>query len=109
MEVTAEAKNLRISTRKARLVADGLVGKKAAAILEQLRFVSKRAALPLSKVIKSAVSNATNNKKLEEKNLLIKEIKVNEGPTLKRSIARSRGMTHPILKRTCHIKVVLEG
>ncbi len=75
--------------------------------MESLRFVNKSAARPLSKVIKSAISNATNNNKLDEKKLIIKEIIVDEGPRLKRYIPRSRGMAHPILKRTSHIKVVV--
>lgn len=77
--------------------------------LEVLKYTPKAAALPLSKVIKSAVANAVHNLKMDKQKLIIKEILVNEGPTLKRFKARSRGMAHPILKRTSHIKVVLEG
>lgn len=108
MAVTAEGKNLRISPRKVRLVADNLAGKKAVEAMESLRFVPKKASLPLSKVIKSAISNAKNNNKLDEKKLVIKEVVVNEGPRLKRYLPRSRGMVHPILKRTAHIKVVVD-
>ena len=108
MEVIAESNNLRISPRKVRLVADNLVGKKASEVVESLRFVSKKAGLPLSKVIRSAMSNAKNNNKLDEKKLVIKDVVVNEGRRLKRYIPRSRGMAHPILKRTSHIRVVVE-
>lgn len=108
MEVIAESKNLRISPRKVRLVADNLTGKKAIEAVESLRFVSKKAGLPLSKVIKSAISNAKNNNKLDEKKLVIKDVVVNEGPRLKRYLPRSRGMVHPILKRTAHIRVVVD-
>lgn len=107
MEVEATGKNIRISPRKVRVVADQLAGKKAKDALESLRFVPKKAAGPLSKVVKSAMSNATNNNRLDEKNLVIKEIVVSEGPRLKRFLPRSRGMVHPILKRSSHIKVVV--
>ncbi len=108
MEINAVAKNIRISPRKVRLVSGSLKGMVAKKALEYLRFANKSSALPLSKVIKSALSNATNNFKLEEDKLKIKDIAVEEGPTLKRFRARSRGMAHSILKRTSHIKVVLE-
>ena len=109
MESTATAKNIRKSTRKVRLVAETLRGHNPAEALELLKFTHKDSALPISKVIKSAMSNATNNLKMDEKKLIIKEIVVNEGPVLKRFQARSRGMAHPILKRTSHITVILEG
>ena len=107
MEVEASANNIRISPRKVRLVAESFAGRNAQEALERLRFVPKKASLPLSKVIKSAISNAKNNNKLDEKKLVIKEIVINEGPRLKRFLPRSRGMVHPILKRTSHIKVVV--
>ena len=106
--VFAEGKNLRISTRKARLVANALVGKNAVNTVESLRFQPKKAGLLISKVLRSAIANATNNNKLSEKKLVIKEIVVNEGQVLKRFRPRSRGMAHPILKQSSHIKVVLE-
>lgn len=105
----AEAKNIRKSPRKIRLVAAGLRGQNPQKALEVLKFTNKAAALPLSKVIKSALANATNNLKMDKEKLTIKEILVNEGPSLKRFKARSRGMAHPILKRTSHIRIVLEG
>jgi large subunit ribosomal protein L22 len=74
-----------------------------------LPFVSKGAARPLGKVIASAVANAKHNHQLNEKTLKFKSIVANEGPTLKRWRTVSRGRAHPILKRTSHIRVVLEG
>jgi large subunit ribosomal protein L22 len=109
MDIIAEAKNIRKSPRKVRLIASTLRGQNPEAALEFLKYTHKGAALPLSKVIKSAMANATNNMKLDAKKLTIKEVLVNEGTVLKRFEARSRGMAHPILKRTSHIKVVLEG
>lgn len=107
-EIIAEAKNVRISTRKARLVAETLRGKNALATLETLKYEPKKAGLMIAKVLRSAIANATNNNKLDDKKLTIKEVVVNEGQDLKRARPRSRGMSHPILKKSSHIRVVLE-
>ncbi len=106
--ISAEGKNLRISTRKARLVARELPGQNATATLETLKFQPKKAGLVISKVLKSAMANATNNNKMDEKKLVIKEVVVNEGTYFKRFRPRSRGMAHPIIKKSTHIRVVLE-
>ncbi len=108
VEVTSISKNVRISPKKVRVVASNFHGKKAVVALETLRFVPKRAATPLSKVLKSAIANAQNNKGIKPDGLIIKEILVNAGPTMKRIRPVSRGAAHRILKRTSHIKVVLE-
>lgn len=109
MKIIAEAKHIRLSPRKIKLVA-AVIGdlKNPQEALTILKFLGKRAAEPLLKVIKSALANAKHNFKLNEKNLIIKEIQINEGPVLKRGRAVSRGRWHRILKRTSHIKVVLE-
>lgn len=107
-QIIAEAKNLRISTRKARLVAKSLSGKNATSSLEILKFEPKKGGLLIAKVLKSAIANATNNLKLDDKKLVIKEVVVNEGQDLKRYRPRSRGMAHPIIKKSSHIKVILE-
>jgi len=109
MEVKAEAKYIRMSSRKVRLVVDAIRGLSPQKALEYLKFVNKRAAGPLSKVIKSAIANAKNNFGLKPEDLRFKEIQVGEGPTLKRWRAVSRGRAHQIMKRTSHIKVILEG
>ncbi|MEX0622198.1 MAG: 50S ribosomal protein L22 [Candidatus Woykebacteria bacterium] len=108
VEVIAEGKNLRISPKKVRPVAENLRGKKAEDVLETLRFVQKKAATPISKVLKSALANAKQNKNMSTSGLVIKEVIVNEGPMYKRYRPVSRGAVHHILKRTSHIKVVLE-
>jgi large subunit ribosomal protein L22 len=108
VETSAVSKNLRISPKKVRLVAENFSGKPAQEALDSLRFVPKKAALPISKVLKSAISNAQNNKQLKPEGLVIKEILVGAGPTLKRIRPVSRGGAHQILKRTSHIKIVLE-
>ncbi len=108
MEVIAKEKFIRTSPRKIRLVADVVREMTPVQALEMLPFLRKRAAKPLYKAIKSAVANA-KVKGLVEKDLVFKEIEINEGPTLKRGRAVSRGQWHPILKRTSHIRVVLKG
>ncbi len=107
MEVTSEAKYLKTSPRKLRLVAERVQSLAPSEALVRLRFTPKAAASDLTKVIRSAVANAVNNHKMLEKDLVIKRVEINEGPRLKRFIPRSRGMVHPILKRTSHVKVIL--
>lgn len=110
MEITAQAKYVRTSSRKLRLVRDAIKGvssPKQAQVM--LKFLNKRAAGPLSKVLGSAVANATFNAKKDEASLKIKKIDIDEGPTLWRWRAGSRGTAKPIAKRTSHIKVTLEA
>ncbi len=107
-EIIAEAKNVRISARKARLVGETLSGKNALSTLETLKYEPRKAGLMIAKVLKSAIANATNNNKLTDKKLVIKQVIINEGQDLKRARPRSRGMSHPILKKSSHIRVILE-
>ena len=97
-------KNYRQSPRKVRLVADAIRGKKVNDALETLQFMSKRAADPLKKVLESAIANAKNNS-ISVDNLIVKEISVDEGLTMKRFMPKARGTAHPIRKRTSHIKL----
>lgn len=108
MEVTSSAKYLRISPKKVFALAKKIETMKANEALTSLKFAPKKAAGPLYKAIKTAVSDAEHNFKLSNKELTIKKVEVQEGPRLKRVRARSRGMSHPILKRTTHIKVILQ-
>lgn len=104
----ATARHIRISPKKANLVA-GLVRRKPVTeALDILKFTPKKAAPLIAKVIASAAANAKSNLKQEQDTLMIKEIIVNEGVTFKRSVPISRGRTHPIRKRNSHIKVILE-
>ncbi len=103
----AIARNIRISPKKANLIA-GLVRKKnAQEALNILKFTPKKGAKLLYKVLHSAMANAENNFKQKKDSLVIKEIIVTEGPTFKRSVPVSRGRVHPILKRNAHITVTL--
>lgn len=107
MEVKASAKYIKISPRKLRLVADVIRGLGLEEAFSQLRLTNKKAADPLAKLLDSAQANAENNFELEKNNLFIKEIRVNEGPTLHRWMPRARGRATPIRKRTSHIEILL--
>jgi len=101
-------RKVRISPKKANLVA-GLVRWKAALeALDILKFAHKKAADFLYKAIKSAISNAENNEKARATDLWVKEIVVNNGEVWKRIIPSSRGRSLPIQKPTAHISVLLE-
>lgn len=104
----ATQKYLRTSPRKLRLVADSVRGLPADKALAYLKFLGKRAALPVAKVLNSAVAAAKQERNLPAKELIVKIIDVGEGPTYKRWRAVSRGAAHSIMKRTSHIKIELE-
>lgn len=107
MQVTAKLSYLRIAPRKVRLVADMLRGRSVEEAQNILNFTVKKATLPVLKLLRSAVANAKNNFHLEEENLYISKVLVNEGPKLKRWIARARGKADEIQKKTSHITIVL--
>ena len=108
MEVTARAKYVRVSPRKARMVTDLVKGKKVGDALNILAFTNKAIAQKLTKLINSAVANAQQNNKMNVDTLLIKRISVDEGSTLKRFMPRAMGRATMIRKRTSHITVVLD-
>ena len=109
MEVTAIAKNVRISPKKVRLVVDQIKNRKPQDAVKILDFVNKRPAAAIKKVIMSAIANAKNNYALDEGSLVFKQISANKGLTFKRYRPVSRGRVHHILKRASHLTVVLEG
>ncbi len=109
MKVTAKLNYLGIAPRKIRLLADLIRGKKMEEARNLLDFTLKRGKIPLRKLLDSAVASAKHNYQLDEKNLYISEIKVDEGPKLKRWRARARGRAMEIQKKTSHITLVLEG
>ena len=108
MEVKAVAKFLRFSPYKGRLVADMIRGKDVNEALGILTFTPKRAATSIKKVLDSAVANATVREGVDIDDLYVKKIVVDGGPTLKRLILRSMGRANRLLKRTCHVTVVLD-
>lgn len=108
MLIKAEQKYIRISPRKIRLVAKAIKDLSPTQALEYLKFLNKRAAKPLAKTIKQAISNGVNNQKVKEEDLRFAKIEIMEGPTYKRWQPVSRGRAHSIFKRTSYIKIELK-
>ena len=106
-EVRAQAKYVRMSPRKARLVAEHIRGRSVPEARAVLAFTSREAAEVLQKVLQSAVSNAEANHGIAEERLYVKATYVDGGPVMKRWRARARGRVARIRKRTCHITVQL--
>ena len=107
VQVRATAKFVRISPRKVRLVADQIRGKHIDDARSLLAFSPRSAAVEVSKVIESAAANAEANHDLIGDEMIVREIRVDEGPTIKRFRPRAMGRATPINKRTCHISVAL--
>jgi large subunit ribosomal protein L22 len=107
MEARAQAKMVRISSRKVKLVIDLVRGKNVGEALAILRLTPKAASPVVEKLIKSAVANAEHNYDMDVEKLYIKEIYVGEGPTLKRFRPRAQGRASAIMKRTSHITAVV--
>jgi len=104
----ASATHIRISPRKVRTVVDTVRGKSVSQALSILAFTRKKAALPVQKLLKSALANAAENNGISDVDtLVIDRIMVDEGPTLKRYMPRARGRATPIRKRTSHIRIIL--
>ncbi len=107
MESRAQAKMVRISSRKVKLVIDLIRGKNIGEAFAILRLTPKAASPVVEKILKSAVANAEHNYNMDVEKLYIKEIFVGEGPTLKRFRPRAQGRATQILKRTSHTTVVV--
>jgi len=101
----AQAKFVRTSARKARLVADLIRGLPVADAQAVLAYSTRAAALPVRKVLQSAVANADHNHGLDARELVVARVTVDEGPTIKRYRPRAQGRATPIMKRTCHITI----
>lgn len=108
MKVDAKLNYLRVAPRKVRLVADLVRGRRVSEAEDRLHFVKKKASKPVEKLLRSAVANAEHNFELKKDNLYILEIRVDEGPTLKRWRPRARGAANEIQKKTSHITIVLD-
>jgi large subunit ribosomal protein L22 len=106
-QVRAQAKYVRMSPRKARLVAEHIRGRSVPEARAVLAFTAREAAGELEKVLESAVSNAEANHGIAEDRLYISAAYADGGPTMKRWRPRARGRVARIKKRTCHITVVL--
>ncbi|MBI5044928.1 MAG: 50S ribosomal protein L22 [Candidatus Levybacteria bacterium] len=108
MKITATSNQVRISPRKVRLVADSVRNLSLDDAFASLSVTRKRGARILEKTLASAVANAVNNAKLQKEKLSIAEIVVNEGPSLKRYHASTRGRIHPYKKRSSNVSVILQ-
>ena len=105
VEIKAEARNLRLTTRKARLVLDLVRGKDVKVAMDMLKVMHQKAAPMILKVIKSAAANAEHNYKLDPKKLYISKAYINAGPIIKRMEPRARGRADVIQKKISHITI----
>ena len=108
MEAKAVARFIRISPQKARLVADLVRGKDVETAINTLRFMPKKGARIIRKLVESALANAGQNTAIDVDTLYVKTIFVDGGPSLKRIRPRAQGRATRILKRSSHITVVLD-
>ena len=106
-QAKAIARTVRIAPRKVRLVVDLIRGKQVGEAVAILRHTPKAASPVVEKVLKSAVANAEHNYDLDVNNLVVSEVFVDEGPTLKRFRPRAQGRASAINKRTSHITLVV--
>ena len=112
MEAKAQAKYVRCTPMKARRIVNVVRGKRAVEAVGMLRFAPQAAAVPVRKVIESAIANARfkaerDGERFDENDLFITEVYADEGPTLKRFRPRAQGRAGRILKRTSHITVIV--
>ena len=107
MRVRAQAKWVRTSARKARVVLDHIRGRSVPEARTILAFTQRAAATDIEKVLRSAVANAEANHGLDGDELVVEAAYADEGPTLKRWKPRARGRVNRIRKRTCHVTLVL--
>lgn len=108
MEVKAQARFIRVTPSKARRVVDLIRGLHVEEARRVLRFTPRAAALPVKKVLDSAIANAEHNHQLDAGDLYVAKAYVDEGPTLKRFRPRALGRAYTIRKRTSHITVIVD-
>lgn len=106
-QAKAHVKNVRIAPRKVRLVVDLIRGKEVGEAIAILRHTPRAASPVVEKVLNSAIANAEHNYEMDANNLVVSEVYVNEGPTLKRFRPRAQGRASQINKRTSHITLVV--
>ena len=107
MRVSATAKYLRGSTRKANLVVAAIKGRPVEEAAALLKFMPQHAAHDVLAVLKSATANAENNHNLSAEDLFVADAQANEGPTIKRWRPRAQGRAFPIHKPMTHITIVV--
>lgn len=106
-EASAQTKYLRVPPRKARLVADLIRGLKVEDATVQLNFCQQKSGRLLQKTLDSAVANAEMQLNVQRRDLLVKEVRVDAGPVLKRAKSKSKGGRVPVMKRTSHFTVIV--
>uniref|UniRef100_UPI0030031292 ribosomal protein L22 n=1 Tax=Corylopsis pauciflora TaxID=50993 RepID=UPI0030031292 len=109
IEVYALSRHIYMSAHKARRVVDQIRGRSYEETLMILELMPYRACYPIFKLVYSAVANASHNLGFNEADLIISEIEVNEGTTVKKLKPRARGRSYPIKRPTCHITIVLKN
>ena len=107
MQAKAVARTVRIAPRKARLVVDLIRGKQVGEAVAILNHTPKAASPIVEKLLKSAIANAEHNYEMDVNNLVVAQVFVDEGPTMKRFRPRAQGRASAINKRTSHITIVL--
>ncbi len=107
IEVKAKLKNVRISPKKAQLVADAIRGLDVVNALDKLQVIFKRSAPVIDKLLRSAVANAKDRYEVAETDLVVKSIMVSKGIDLKRWKPAAFGRAHPFKKHSSHIDIVL--
>lgn len=108
IEVRAVARNIRISPQKVRLVLKVIHGRPVAEAEVVLRYLPQKAAVPVGKLLKSAVANADNNFELDPADLIVAYAAADAGITFKRWRPRARGRVNRILKRSSHITLTVK-
>ena len=108
VEAKATLRFARISSRKVKIVADLIRGKKVDEALAIVKFTPKASSKTIEKLLLSAIANAENNHGMNRGNLIVSEIYANQGPTLKRIRPAAKGSAVRIRKRTSHITIVLK-
>ena len=104
----ATVKYVGIPASKAKIVLDQIVGKDARTAAALLKYNPRVAASIIAKVLNSAMANAENNLGMDVSKLYVEEVKAGQGPTLKRVRPRAQGRAYRILKRSCHISIILD-
>ncbi|MNI11930.1 50S ribosomal protein L22 [compost metagenome] len=107
MEAKAHARSIRIAARKVKLVVDLIRGKQVGEAIAILRHTPKAASPVVEKLLNSAIANAEHNYSMDVNKLVISEVFVNQGPTMKRFRPRAMGRASRINKRTSHITLVV--
>ena len=107
MEVQAITKNVRMSAQKMREVVRQIHGMSALHAVAVLGAVPRKGARVVQKTLKSAIANAENNNSVRPETLVIKEAVAGTATSFKRVIPKARGSMGPIVKRNCHVKIVL--